>query len=252
MGGPPPPPPRFARPPDAATVVVSLCAAALFGAPGILSVLAAARRAAGHRYPGVLGPALLAVFLLSMSVLALVPLICPRPRITHSPNGITVRPARLVGIATTTAWIGFGLILAAFTAAAFGEHSTPSQRHLALAVAVPGWCGIAMVAYFRNFGAAARLRGRDLVTLRPQGITFSDKGIRADLPWEQITDVRVGPSGIRGRRLGVAQLYLDTARGGNNPLMVDRYLHLGGSWLLDTIRYYWHDPAARSALNQAL
>ena len=67
----------FGAPPNAATIAFCLASAALFTAPGILCLLSTSRALGQHRYPEAFGRGDFALFLLSMTALALVPVLCP-------------------------------------------------------------------------------------------------------------------------------------------------------------------------------
>lgn len=240
----------FGAPPDTPTIAFCLVSAVLIAGPGFLWLRLAVRALLADKYLLAFGAGLLTLLAFSLAAVILVPIINPRPRIMRSAEGLSISPAWVVSIGLIAVGILLMVVLVMLGAAVVrGDILADSRR----ALGIPGLAvfTIVLLVPFMARAVVTRLRrGKAgyLVSLTPAGIQFSDMGRLRQVAWDQITDIRVGRRG-RQQVIGSSELCLYTTAGGENvPLMVDRWLQMGGAWLADTIRYYWQHPGARSHL----
>lgn len=243
----------FGAPPDNKTIAFCLVSAGVIAVPGFLWLRLAVRTLLADKYFPALGLGLMTLLALSLAAVILIPVINPRPRVMRSAEGLSVSPAWVVSIGLTTVGILLMVVLIMLGAAVVRGDIVADSRRL---LGIPGLAVFTIVILVPLMARAVITRLRRgkagyLVILTPAGIEFSDMGRPRRLSWDQITDIRVGRREIRGkhRSIGPSELYLYTNAGGADvPLMVDRWLQMGGAWLADTIRYYWQNPSARTHL----
>jgi hypothetical protein len=253
----PPARPRrwFGALPDNKTIRFCVTAAAIIAVPGFLWLKMTVQALRADGYLPALAVGLLPLLAFSLAAVILIPIISPPPRVRRSAEGLSISPAWVVSAGIVAVGILLMVVLVMLGVAVIrGDTLTDSRRALGL----PGLALFTIVILVPFMARAIRTRFRRgragyLVTLTPAGIQFSDMGRPHQLPWDQIIDIRPGRRDIRWTEqiIGPPELYLysaDRSGGQNIPLMVDRWLQMGGPWLADTLRYYWQHPDTRSQL----